>query len=253
MTADKQTDFKSRDKELRRQMVIDTAVRIFHQKGYRAATLDDVANELGLSKPALYHYVSSKENLLSQIYIQAMERFFSSVYEIPSMELSPVEKMRVFMRRHLKTVVIDNLAIFSVFFSEENQLPFEDFQRITEEKKKFTGVVEKIIREGIDKGYFQPLNPKLTAYAIIGMCNWLYRWYKPGTSLFSPDEIADQFISLLENGYLHPGVEGRPAVAGVSVGVAEGAYPERRREILDELKEESSRVASLVDELKLLI
>lgn len=205
------------------------------------------------SKPTLYHYVSSKENLLSQIYIQAMESFFSYVYEIPSMDLSPVEKMRVFLRRHLRTVVMDNLAIFSVFFSEENQLPFENFQKIQAEKKKFTRVVEEIIQDGIDKGYFQRLNPKLTAYAIIGMCNWLYRWYKPGTSLFSPDEIADQFISLLENGYLHPGVEGRPAVAGVSVSVMEGSYPERRREILDALKEESSRVASLVDELKMLI
>ncbi|MDZ7695499.1 MAG: hypothetical protein U5R49_00755 [Deltaproteobacteria bacterium] len=66
---------------------------------------------------------------MSQIYIQALETFFGYIYEIPDMELSPAEKMRLFIRRHLKTVVIENLAMFSVFFSEEGQLPDPDFQR----------------------------------------------------------------------------------------------------------------------------
>ncbi len=253
MAEGRQTDFKNQDKKLRRQMVIDTAVKIFHQKGYRAATLDDVAKELGLTKPALYHYVSSKENLLSQIYLQALERFFSYIYEIPSLELSPTEKMRLFIRRHLNTVVIDNLAMFSVFFSEENQLPDEDFQKIREEKKKFTKVVEEIIQEGMDRGSFRRLSPKLAAYAIIGMCNWLYRWFKHDTSPFSPDEIADQFISLLENGYAQPEDEGGPAEDGDTGSPADKEHPERRRDILDELKNKSDQVASLVDELKLLI
>lgn len=253
MTECMQTNFKHQDKGLRRQMVIDTAVKIFHQKGYRAATLDDVAKELGLTKPALYHYVSSKENLLSQIYIEALETFFSYIYEIPSLKLSPTEKMRLFIRRHLNTVVIDNLAMFSVFFSEENQLPDEDFQKIREEKRKFTKVVEEIIQEGIDRGSFRQLSPKLTAYAIIGMCNWLYRWYKHETSPFSPDEIADQFIYLLENGYTHSGDGGRLAIENDSKTLVNEDYPQRRRDILEELKKKSNQVASLVDELKMLV
>ena len=148
----RQLDFKAQGKSLRQQLIIDSAVKIFHQKGYRRATLDDVAEDLGVTKPALYHYVSSKENLLSQIYIQALETFFGYIYEIPNMELSPAEKLRLFIRRHLNTVVIENLAMFSVFFSEESQLPEADFQRIREEKRKFTHVVETIIEEGISQG-----------------------------------------------------------------------------------------------------
>lgn len=248
-----QNHFKSMDKSLRRQMVIDTAIKIFHRKGYRAATLDDLAKELGLTKPALYHYVSSKENLLSQIYIQALESFFSYIYEIPSMEHSPTEKMRLFMRRHLKTVVIENLAMFSVFFSEENQLPKEDFQRIHQEKKKFNKVVEDIIEEGIECGSFRQLNPKLTAYAVIGMCNWLYRWYKPDSSPFSPDEIMDQFITLLEHGYVRP--EGSETISpGDATGkAATGDVMRRKRVILDELKQNADQTASLLNELKMLV
>jgi len=106
------TEFKSQDKSLKKQMIIDTAVKVFHRKGYRTATLDDVANELGLTKPALYHYVSSKENLLSLIYLQALESFFDTIYEIAkSMDdilrtgkLDNVEEMLNNLRSEYETI-----------------------------------------------------------------------------------------------------------------------------------------------------
>jgi len=246
-------DFKAQTKTLRQQMIIDSAIKIFHQKGYRSATLDDVAEDLGVTKPALYHYVSSKENLLSQIYIQALETFFGYIYEIPGMALSPAEKMKLFIRRHLKTVVIENLAMFSVFFSEEGQLPDPDFQRIREEKRRFTHVVEQIIEEGIAEGSFHRLNPKLMAYAVIGMCNWLYRWYKPGSSPFSPDEIADQFVALLENGYrASEGQKGLNSEAGEGHSQQNQSL-ERKRDLFDELKQGTDQISALIKELEMLI
>lgn len=249
MTTDPRSNFKGQDKSLRQQMVIDAAIKIFHRKGYRTTTLDDVAQDLGLTKPALYHYVSSKENLLSLIYLRSLEIFFSTIYEIPNMKLSPVEKMRLFIRRHLKSVVIENLTLFSVFFSEESQLPQEDFQRIQVEKKKFTQVVEEIIEDGVNRGYFKPLNPKIQAYAIIGMCNWLYRWYNPESSPFSPDEIVDQFVSLLENGYVQQEKRAPLAVKGETAPPPQVDILERKREILEELQRNLIQSASLIDEL----
>jgi len=234
------TEFKSQDKSLRRQLIIDAAVKVFHQRGYRAATLDDVAHELGLTRPALYHYVSSKENLLSLIYIQALESFFATIYEITGMDLSPPDKLRLFVRRHLRTVVIENLAMFTVFFSEENQLPEKDFQKIREEKRKFTKVVEDIILEGIAQGYFREVNAKLQSNAIIGMCNWLFRWYKPDQSSFTPEEITEQFIDLLENGLF------------LKMEKSEDTKDSQRqrRRILKELKANSGQVVHLIDELE---
>ncbi len=234
------TEFKSQDKSLRKQLIIDAAVKVFHQKGYRAATLDDVSHELGLTRPALYHYVSSKENLLSLIYIQALESFFATIYEITGMDLSPPEKLRLFVRRHLRTIVIENLAMFTVFFSEENQLPEKDSQKIRKEKRKFTKVVEDIILEGIAQGYFRDVNAKLQSNAIIGMCNWLFRWYKPGQSSFTPDEITAQFIDLLENGLFRKMEKSEDT---------KGSQRQRRR-IIKELKANSGQVANLIDELE---
>ena len=193
-------DFKGLDKSLRKHRILDTAARVFHQKGIRTATLDDVAQELGLTKAALYHYFSSKEDLLSAIYIQALENFFAKAYEIGAMGLRPREKLRLLIRNHIQGIIIENLPMFAVFFSEENQLSERNFQKIRQEKRKYTRVVVDIIQEGIDRGGFRKLDPTLMAYGIIGMCNWIYKWYKPDPGSQSPERIADLFVDLLEAG-----------------------------------------------------
>ena len=63
-------------------------------------------------------------------------------------------------------------------------------------------MIEKIIEEGMTEGQFHKTDPKLQAYAIIGMCNWIYKWYSPGKTRFSPEQIGEHFIHLLEAGYL---------------------------------------------------
>ncbi len=202
-----QTNFKGLDRSIRMQRIVEAATAIFHRKGFQAATLDEVANELGLSKAALYNYIPSKGKLLALIYNQAFEKIFHRIYEICASKVSPDEKLRQIIRDHICDIITKNIAMFWVFFAEENQLPGKDFQQIREEKRKYTRLVIKIIEEGIEQGVFRPVDSKLQAYAILGMCNWIYKWYKPDKEVSSPEQIADHFIALLERGYLvnqHP-------------------------------------------------
>jgi AcrR family transcriptional regulator len=200
-----QTDFKGLDRSIRMQKIVAAATGLFHRKGFNAATLDEVARELGLSKAALYNYIPSKGELLAMIYGQAFAKIFHRIYEISASKASPREKLRQIIRDHICNIITSDIAMFSVFFAEENQLPGKDFQKIREEKKKYTRLVIAIIEEGIEKGVFKPVDARLQAYAILGMCNWLYKWYHPPKEVFSPEEIADHFIALLETGYLADG------------------------------------------------
>ena len=101
---------------------------------------------------------------------------------------------------------------------------------------------------GIAQGYFREVNARLQANAIIGMCNWLFRWYQPGKSSFTPDEIADQFIDLLENG-LCRSYESNGASAGAPKHPIERARLDKRRQILKQLKTDSGKISGLIDEL----
>jgi hypothetical protein len=88
-----------------------------------------------------------------------------------------------------------------VFFSEESNLPEEIAERARTERRVYDGLIEGVITEGIQAGRLAPLPAKLVSFAILGMCNWLYQWYQPDGPL-SADEVARNFIQLVEQGYL---------------------------------------------------
>ncbi len=244
-----QTDFKGLDRSIRMQKIVEAATGLFHRKGFNTATLDEVAKELSLSKAALYNYIPSKGKLLSMIYGQAFEKIFHRIYEISASKVSPEEKLRQIIRDHICNIITKNIAMFSVFFAEENQLPSKDFQKIRDEKKKYTRLVIKIIDEGIEKGVFKPIDSRLQANAILGMCNWVYKWYRPHKEVFSPEEIADHFIALLETGYL---ANNQPELQIDSLPLA--SHHDKResgieKQTYTELKVLRDQLSSLVDKL----
>ena len=247
---DPQPEFKGLDKSIRKQKIIDTAASLFHRKGYASTTLDDVAGELGISKAALYHYVGSKDELLSIIYTQAFENVFKDTYEISGMDLPPDEKLRFIIRNHINNIIIKDLSMFSVFFSEESQLPEKDFKKIREEKKKYTHIVEEIVAEGISQGMFKKTDPNLQAYAILGMCNWIYKWYKPEKTNYTPDQIADHFITLLQNGYLDYPAIGAAAEVNAASKVLKAGDLKSKKHTFKELKDHCSRLIELIEELE---
>ena len=242
------SNFRGLDKSLRIQKIIDTATEIFHKKGYRSTTLDDVSKELGITKAAIYHYVSSKEKLLSIIYIQALENIFKNTYKIAGRNLPPDMRLKLIIHNHIKSIIIGSISMFSVFFTEENQLPEKEFRKIQQEKRKYNQIVEKIIEEGISQGLFKKIDPKLQAFAIIGMCNWVYKWYKPGHNPFTPNQIADYFVSLLERGYLKSYKQEMPNVSQ-SPREREGKSGSKKEDC-ERLRTNCAELSKIIDEME---
>jgi TetR/AcrR family transcriptional regulator, cholesterol catabolism regulator len=246
-------DFKGLDRSVRLQKVIEAAAELFHKKGFKSATLDGLARELGLSKTALYHYVSSKEHLLSMVYGQAFEKIFERIHEISAMDVPPAEKLRLILRDHIKNITIKNAALFSVFFAEENQLPIKDFQKIRAEKRKYSQIIEDILEDGIAKGNFRPADPRLQANAILGMCNWVYKWYRQNRATYTPDQVADHFITLLEAGYLAGmPIEDATAAASDTSSIAglQTSTPEVKRQICQNIRFLCSDLLKLVEQIE---
>ncbi len=240
-----QTNFKGLDRSVRMQKIVEAATSLFHRKGFKAATLDEVAKELHLTKAALYNYIPNKGKLLSLIYNQAFEKIFHRIYEISALPVSPDEKLRQIIRDHICHIITDNIAMFSVFFAEENQLPAKDFQQIRQQKKKYTRLIVNIIEEGIKSGVLKPVDARLQANAILGMCNWIYQWYRPGRETFSPEQIAGHFIALLETGYLAQ----KPQASETAAGRHHEAGLEEGKQTVMELKHLSEQLSNLVKKM----
>ena len=129
-------------------------------------------------------------------------------------------------------------------------LPEKDFKKIREEKKKYTRIVEKIITEGISQGMFKKTDPTLQAYAILGMCNWIYKWYKPDKTAYTPEKIADHFISLLQQGYLESPAPGTASEINAAAEMLKTGTSKSDKPLLKQLKDQCSQLIELIDELE---
>ncbi len=195
-----QQAFRELDRSLRKQKIIDIAVGLFHKQGYRTTTFDDIAEQLGITKAAIYHYVDSKEEILFIIYNQVLQKAFEETNRIKAMDLPLDAKLRLIIRNQI-SIVIKNLPLMSVFFTEETQLPEKYYRMVREKKKEYDRIIQKIIEEGISLGIFEDVDPRLLTYAINGTCNWIYKWYHLKLP-YTPDKIAEELIRILERSYL---------------------------------------------------
>lgn len=186
------------DASSKNEQIFAEAVRIFREKGYHATSVQDIADAVGLQKGSLYYYISSKEELLFKIFERSTGALSKELEAIIASNDSPKNKLHRAIEAHL-TALCEHLDIYTVYLSERRALSGRTHSRVRAEGERHARLIEQIIKEGIAKRYFRPTDSKMMAYAILGMCNWLYQWYSPAGRL-SPHEIAVIFSDLVVDG-----------------------------------------------------
>lgn len=183
------------------QELLDISARIFARKGYKSTTLQDIADEFGVLKGSLYHYIRSKDDLLFEVVRSVYEKGLANLRAVAEADLDPVESLRAVVRGHV-VYLIDNLVETTVLLHEFDQL--SDERRAAMPIREYQTLIADLVAEAQAAGRFKPdLDPQLAALAVLGATNWVYRWYRAGAR--SPQEIADQYADLLVDGMLAPG------------------------------------------------
>jgi AcrR family transcriptional regulator len=180
--------------------ILTAAADLFRERGYRAATLDEIARRVGVSKPTLYGYFRSKEELLAAIFHRAMSLFERDLDAIRASREAPVQQLRRVIRFHVGAVIAER-SFLAVFFGEEANLPPKLSRAIRRRKARYDRTVRAIVEAGVRTRSVRTANPRLLVFALLGMANWVYQWYDP-KGPWTADAIADGFVALLESGYL---------------------------------------------------
>jgi AcrR family transcriptional regulator len=189
--------------ELLRAQILGLAADLFRARGYRAATLEELAQKVGMAKPTLYSYFRSKEELLAAIFHRTMSLFERDLLAIRRSGADPAEQLRRVIRFHVRAVIAER-SFLAVFFGEEANLPPRLSQAIRRRKARYDRTVRAIVEEGVRRGSLRTANPRLLVFALLGMANWVYQWYDPA-GVWDADTIADGFLALVEPGYLSTG------------------------------------------------
>jgi len=184
------------------QIVLCSAA-LFDSRGYHQTSMVDIAEDVGIKKPTLYHYVTSKEEILFLIHQEFVELLFVAQEHRNKTGGNPDEL--------LLGAMIDILSLMRthrshvrVFFEHHRELPERFASTISERRDAYFDVICSIISKGNEQGFFDVPDVRLVTLAIFGMCNWAYTWYHVDGGM-STEEIGAQFW-----GWLADGIRERP-------------------------------------------
>jgi TetR/AcrR family transcriptional regulator, cholesterol catabolism regulator len=179
--------------------LLDVAAKRFASTGYRQTTLEEIARHAGVAKASMYRYFESKQELLAKIFVKVASSFARGMEPLLAAPLPPEEKLRRAVQDLVRNMG-ENVALFTVFYSEEADLPPRLRAEVMEARRRFATNLESILREGITQGVFREVDAKLVIYAIMGMCGWLHKWYGSGEERL--EDVAAAFVGLIEHGCL---------------------------------------------------
>ena len=178
----------------KRERILEEAVKLFYERGFTGTTLDDIAAELGVTKPFIYTHFRSKTDLLAAICAPTIVLSLDAVTNAAKGAGSPTERLyRAIV--DFTQVVLSRQANIAIYFREEKNLSPDALAEINTLRKKFDRVLSKLLAEGVAAGEFDIKDVSLTALAIGGMISWAYTWHRPEGRL-ALDDMCERMADL---------------------------------------------------------
>jgi AcrR family transcriptional regulator len=183
---------------MNREMILEASAQIIRQKGYHAASMQDIADAVNLQKASLYHHFSSKQDILLALLDQALDLLIERVMVVVSLPLPADEKLHQAVYVYLGCLE-EHAALASVLLLEHRSLNPEYHDRHIPRRDRFEKLWRDLIQEGVETDVFHSADPAMTARALLGVMNWTITWYRPD-GRYSSRQISDNFAALFLDG-----------------------------------------------------
>jgi len=178
----------------KRERILEEAVKLFYERGFTGTTLDDIAAELGVTKPFIYTHFRGKVELLAALCRPTIEMSLAAVANASARPGTPTERLRHAITDFTK-VVLQRQPNIAIYFREEKNLSPEALTEINGLRRQFDHVLSDLLIEGAASGEFEIQDHSLAALALGGMISWAYTWYRPGGRL-TIEETAGRMADL---------------------------------------------------------
>lgn len=185
------------DYEARHHIILREAARAFVENGTQNTSLEDVAARVGVTKPALYHYVSSKDELISQVLDVAAQEKLAMLDTIQSQAVSGRDRLRRVCELWATSATTDFGR--AVVLIERYALAPRSLEKYLDVHRKILRRIESLIRDGVADGSIRDCNPAVMALGLMGVFNSPARWYRKDGPM-SLDAAVQQLVELIEHG-----------------------------------------------------
>ncbi|NMO02240.1 TetR/AcrR family transcriptional regulator [Gordonia sp. TBRC 11910] len=182
------------DRSGTRDRILDTAIEMFARRGFEACSVRDLAVAVGIKAPGLYSHFSSKEAILAEAMLRTLGEFLEYV-TAESTATSPLERLEEMVKRHVRiqTERRDLARANDMLMNSESIgdfLPAAEYDLLVRSQRAYY----ELVRSGISAalGPDSTVDIAIAAFAVIGMCDEVTVWYRPGGRL-DPEQVADTY------------------------------------------------------------
>jgi len=174
--------------------MLETARRLFWEKGYNATSMREIAISYGCRPANIYNFFSDKEEILFEVLREEMEQIIQPIKHLEEDDhTSPIEQLRCVIESHLKVTLSYRRSSGLLFDVALDSLSFAKRKTIIDLRDTYDRIIRKLIRRGIDTGYFPEVDVRLAGFMIASMITRTRIWFHPKKGV-SVSELAD-FIS----------------------------------------------------------
>jgi TetR/AcrR family transcriptional regulator, cholesterol catabolism regulator len=176
------------------------AARIFHEKGFDATSMDDLAQALRITKAGLYYYIDSKEDLLFRIMDHAMDWVEKDLLEPARAEADPERRLDLLVRLHARELLESGHDI-PILTDEVAALTPKHRKYILQRKRVYFDLVRDTLTALKSKGKLRDVDATVATFSLFGMLLWLPRWYKTAGRL-SSEQVVEHLSRIVQGGFL---------------------------------------------------
>lgn len=190
-------DERERERREKREAVLHAAVHCFNEKGFHATSLDDVANALSVTKPTIYHYFGSKDEILFECVRRGLESILEAAEAGEARSGGGLERLRRLMLDYA-TIMTKDFGM-CVTRTADHELSAESRARFRSLKREIDQTVRRVVEQGMADGTIEAGDPRLVTFTLTGALNWIARWFDPNGPL-TPRQVAEGCVATLVAG-----------------------------------------------------
>jgi AcrR family transcriptional regulator len=190
----------STDRVERKSEILAHAMQLINEKGFINLSLGDIADAVGIKREGVYYYYKNRFDILLAIVKPTAEDLVNGLKAILKEDVSPRRKVELAIENHLmrfeRAHVETRITLKDTYFQEDEGL----MNKMRPIWEAYGALWVKLIREGQNAGEFRAdLDPKVIAFGILGMCNWVSRWYNPKKRI-APRELIESYTAIALDG-----------------------------------------------------
>jgi len=199
----------------RKTQIVRRATELFNTHGYAHTSLEDIAKQVNLRREGIYYYFKDKSDILTEIIAAQSKALLTGLIGVVARsDLSFEERLRLAIRNHLERFNPHYLEMAVATREASSVTAKPKFRQLRTIWKAYDKALLSLIVGGQKAGAFRKdVEPKIAAFGIIGMWQWLSRWYHPEGPV-AMDQVVDIFYTIATTGILNPGSGDRAVKSG---------------------------------------